>query len=373
MKDERVVKLASTLLNHSVELKKGQSVLIRGHLVAKPMLKELIKQATEIGAIVFTEIFDDELAALTALSNNQKRYDLMLKWNEPKYRDIDCFVSVYAVENDYESSIVPMKLKMEAAKELRPLSNIIVNEKKWVLMDWPTYGLAQKAKMSYDDFSDFVLNVCNVDYKQMKESFEPLRKLMNKTDKVRIVSPGTDLSFSIKDIPAIPCAGECNIPDGEIFTAPVKESVNGTITYNTPSPYGGIVYNDVKLTFKDGKIVEATASNDVDKLQEVFNTDEGAKYVGEFAIGVNPEIKDPMGNILFDEKICGSLHFTPGQAYDEADNGNKSAVHWDLVLIQREEYGGGAIYFDDVLIRKDGVFVIDELKPLNWDYKGYFI
>ena len=200
----------------------------------------------------------------------------------------------------------------------------------------------------------------------MNKAMQNLKNLMEKTDQVHIVGPGTDLTFSIKGIPAVPCAGECNIPDGEVFTAPVRESVNGTIQYNTPSPYQGTVFNNVKLEFKDGKIVNATADNDIEKLNEIFNTDEGAKFIGEFAIGVNPLIKHPMGDILFDEKIDGSFHFTPGQAYEgEADNGNRSAIHWDLVLIQRPEYGGGSIYFDDVLIRENGRFVIKELECLN--------
>ncbi|MFA7076200.1 MAG: aminopeptidase, partial [Candidatus Izemoplasmatales bacterium] len=186
-----------------------------------------------------------------------------------------------------------------------------------------------------------------------------------KTDKVRIVSPNTDLRFSIKGLNVVPCAGENNIPDGEIFTAPVKDSVNGVIQYNTPSAYRGRVFNDIKLKFKDGKIVEATADDNLDVLEEIFNTDEGARYVGEFAIGVNPKVSTPMTNTLFDEKIAGSIHFTPGNSYDHCPNGNKSSIHWDLVLIQTEAYGGGEIYFDDVLIRKNGIFVIESLKGLN--------
>ena len=198
----------------------------------------------------------------------------------------------------------------------------------------------------------------------MSKSIDKLVDLMNKTDKVRIVGKDTDISFSIKDIPAIKCAGEMNIPDGEVYTAPVKDSVNGTIAYNTPTEYQGVTYTDVKLKFENGKIVEATA-NDTERVNKVFDTDEGARFVGEFAIGVNPYITKAMKNILFDEKIRGSIHFTPGNAYEDADNGNRSAIHWDLVLIQTEEYGGGEIYFDDVLIRKDGLFVLDELKCLN--------
>ncbi|WP_312049560.1 aminopeptidase, partial [Exiguobacterium profundum] len=210
----------------------------------------------------------------------------------------------------------------------------------------------------------FYFNVCTLDYGKMDRAMDGLVELMNKTDRVTLKGPGTDLSFSIKDIPAIKCSGQMNIPDGEVFTAPVKDSVNGVITYNTPSPYQGFTFENVKLTFKDGKIVDATA-NDTERINEVFNTDEGARYVGEFAIGVNPYIQHPMKDILFDEKIDGSFHFTPGQAYDEAYNGNNSSVHWDLVNIQRPDYGGGEIWFDDVLIRKDGRFVIDALLPLN--------
>ena len=234
------------------------------------------------------------------------------------------------------------------------------------ILNYPTKALAQKAKMSLEQFEDFLLDVCLVDYSKMNEAMKNLKSLMERTDKVRITAPGTDLTFSIKGLQAVPCAGDCNIPDGEVFTAPVRESVNGVIQYNTPSPYQGTVFNNVRLEFKDGKIINASADNDQDKLNEIFNTDEGARYVGEFAIGVNPLIKHPMGDILFDEKIDGSLHFTPGQAYEgEADNGNRSAIHWDLVLIQRPEYGGGAIYFDDVLVRENGRFVLPELECLN--------
>jgi aminopeptidase len=224
--------------------------------------------------------------------------------------------------------------------------------------------MAQLAGQSTEAFEDFYFNVCTLDYGKMDRAMDALVSLMNETDRVTIMGPGTDLTFSIKDIPAIKCSGQMNIPDGEVFTAPVKDSINGVITYNTPSPYHGFTFENVSLTFRDGKIIDATA-NDTDRINEVFNTDEGARYVGEFAIGVNPYIQHPMKDILFDEKIDGSFHFTPGQAYDDAYNGNDSSIHWDLVNIQRPDYGGGEIWFDDVLIRKDGRFVVDSLLPLN--------
>lgn len=218
--------------------------------------------------------------------------------------------------------------------------------------------------MSTEQFEDFYFNVCNLDYSKMDKAMDALVELMNKTDKVRLTGVDTDLSFSIRDIPSIKCSGQMNIPDGEVYTAPVRDSVNGKITYNTPSPYNGFTYENVQLTFKDGKIIEATA-NDPERINKIFDTDEGARFIGEFAIGVNPFIQHPMQDILFDEKIDGSFHFTPGQAYEDAYNGNNSNIHWDMVMIQRPEYGGGEIYFDDVLIRKDGRFVIPELDALN--------
>lgn len=198
----------------------------------------------------------------------------------------------------------------------------------------------------------------------MSDAMNPLVDLMNKTDKVHILAKDTDLTFSIKGIPAVKCDGACNIPDGEVYTAPVKDSVNGVISYNVPSIENGFRFENVRLEFKDGKIIKATANNS-DKANALFDTDEGARYVGEFALGVNPYVTKAIGDILFDEKISGSFHFTPGCCYDDAPNGNKSAVHWDLVLCQTPEFGGGEIWFDDVLVRKDGRFVLPELFGLN--------
>ena len=224
--------------------------------------------------------------------------------------------------------------------------------------------MAEQARMSTDAFEDFYFNVCNLDYAKMDKAMDALQELLNKTDKVRLTAVDTDLTFSIKGIGSKKCAGHMNIPDGEIYSAPVKDSVNGYIHYNAPSVENGIEFKDVRLEFKDGKIINATA-NDTKAVNAIFDTDEGARYVGEFALGVNPYINNPMGDILFDEKIAGSIHFTPGSCYEDCYNGNISAVHWDLVLIQTPEYGGGEIYFDDVLIRKDGRFVLPELECLN--------
>jgi aminopeptidase len=251
--------------------------------------------------------------------------------------------------------------------------DIRVPKTKWVVLRWPTPSMAQSAGMSTEAFEDFYFRVCaGVDYAKMADACKPLVELMDATDQVRIVGPGTELTFSIKDIPAKPCFGERNIPDGECFSCPVKESVNGTVQYNCETLYRGTVFNNIKLTFKNGKIVDALADSPgtTKKLNEILDADAGARYIGEFALGFNPHIQRPMKDILFDEKIAGSFHFTPGQAYEKFGNGNKSQIHWDMVCIQRPDFGGGEIYFDGKLIRKDGLFISPELNDLNPDRLG---
>jgi aminopeptidase len=245
-----------------------------------------------------------------------------------------------------------------------PVTDERVNNTKWVVLRWPNNSMAQLANSSLEAFEDFYFDVCNIDYSNMSKAMDSIIELMDKTDKVRIKGPGTDLTFSIKGMPTIKASGERNIPDGEVFTAPVRDSVEGELSFNAPAVYQGITYENIYFRFEKGKIVEAKA-NFTDKINEVLDTDEGARYLGEFAMGLNPYITKAMKDPLFDEKIMGSIHITPGKCYEETPNGNKSSIHWDLVLIQTPEHGGGEIYFDGKLIRKDGRFVLEELQCLN--------
>ena len=286
--------------------------------------------------------------------------------------NFDCFIRICYTENEYEDKDVASDIRKELGDKSQKIDDIRINQRRWVLLNYPSLVDAYKAHMKYDEFYDYSMEVMNVNYKLMSEKIKPLKELMEKTDKVRILGPNTDITFSIKGMPAIPCCGNMNIPDGELYTAPIKTSVNGIITYNTKSPYHGNIFNNISLEFTDGKInlkgnvaVRGNASENNDLLEKIFSTDEGARYIGEFSLGFNPMITKPMGDILYDEKIMGSLHFTPGRCYEDCDNGNISSIHWDLVLIQTKDYGGGEIYFDDVLIRKDGKFVLDYLKQLN--------
>ena len=279
-------------------------------------------------------------------------------------KQMDAYIAIRAGNNSAELSDVSEDNIKLAGVLSRVVTDYRVNKTKWVILRYPNNSMAQLANMSLEAFEDFYFNVCTLDYSKMSRAMDSLKALMDKTDKVRLVAQNTDLTFSIKGIPAIKCDGERNIPDGEVYTAPVRDSINGKISYNTPSEYQGFKYENISFEIENGKIVKATANNE-ERINNLLDTDEGARYFGEFAIGVNPFVLEPMLDILFDEKIAGSFHLTPGMAYEDANNGNKSAIHWDLVMIQRPEYGGGEIWFDDKLIRKDGMFVIDELKCLN--------
>lgn len=366
MKDQRISVLAKNLVNYSIKLQKGEKLLIDVWGKDTSLAQEIVKEAYNAGGYPIVSLKDSKV--LRAILNGASKESMqeIAKHELSRMKDMDAYISIRGGENINELSDVKdekMTIYMEDFMGPVHIKERVANT-KWCVMRWANESMAQAAGTSTEAFEDFFFNVCNLDYNKMSKAMDPLVELMNKTDKVRIVGEGTDLTFSIKGIGAIKCDGAMNIPDGEVYTAPVKDSVNGVITYNAPSLYNGFTYENIKLTFKDGKIVEAIA-NDSERINKVFDTDEGARFIGEFAIGVNPYILKPMKDILFDEKIMGSFHFTPGNSYPDAYNGNNSSVHWDLVCIQTPEYGGGEIYFDDVLIRKDGKFVVSELEGLN--------
>lgn len=368
MLDPRQTRLAQNLINYSCKLEEGEKVLIEAFDPDIPFITELVKAAYEAKVIPFVTIKNKTVDRSMLMNCTEEQMKMMAKYEAARMADMDAYIGVRAAWNTDEHSDVPREKLTIYNKYFwnEVHGKIRVPKTKWVVLRYPTPSMAQSANMSTEAFEDFYFNVCNLDYSKMSKAMDSLVLKLEQTDKVRIVGENTDLSFSIKGLPAIKCDGEANIPDGEVFTAPVKDSVNGYITYNTPALHDGFTFENIRLEFKDGKIIKATA-NDTERINHIFDTDEGARYVGEFALGVNPYILKPMKDTLFDEKIAGSIHFTPGASYDECDNGNKSSIHWDLVYIQRPEYGGGEIYFDDVLIRKDGLFVIDELKCLNPD------
>ncbi|HCM39813.1 MAG: aminopeptidase [Bdellovibrionales bacterium GWC1_52_8] len=368
--DTRLTQLANNIVHYALELKKGQVLYIDMIGAATQGLgKELIRAATSAGAIPYWSQFDDELTKPFLLNASEDQHIAWASFHKAIMERVDAYVGVRGNTNPYDlGDISPNAQKWRQTHFSQEVHMTTRLKKRWVVLRYPNPAMAVAAKKSMTAFEDFYFKVCNLNYSKMSEAMNPLKALMEKTDRVRIVAPGTDIAFSIKGIRAIKCDGKVNIPDGEIYTAPVRESMNGTIRYNTTSFNQGMLFRDIEFVVKNGRIEKFSAPEHMDKLEQIFSSDAGARYFGEFAIGVNPFITDPMNDTLFDEKIKGSIHLTPGNSYDDADNGNRSAVHWDLVLIQTPQYGGGEIWFDDKLIRKDGKFTLPELATLDSDF-----
>lgn len=363
--DPRVKDLADLLTDYSCDVQPGDKVLIsyEGEC-CKPLVRTLIKNVYSRGGLPYTEIRDSQITREVLMGCTEEQIRFKDECDLNLMKGMQAYIAVRAGSNTSELADVPSDKLNLYSKLSRPTLDYRVNETKWVVLRYPNNSMAQLANTSLENFEDFYFDVCTLDYEKMSRAMTPLVELMNRTDKVQIKGPGTDLTFSIKGIGAVKCDGLRNIPDGEVYTAPVRDSMNGVISYNTPSEEQGFTYENIVFTVKDGKIVDAKA-NDTSRINQLLDVDEGARYFGEFAIGVNPYILHPMKDTLFDEKIAGSFHLTPGMCYEDAPNGNKSANHWDLVMIQRPEYSGGEIYFDDVLIRKDGIFTLPELQGLN--------
>jgi aminopeptidase len=375
MKDPRFTQLANVLVKHSMKVEPGQKVLVEAFDIPVDFTAELIRVIAEAGGVPLAHTYHEPIRRALQKAASKEQLELMAKVDLERMKNVDGYVGIRGTNNIAEMSDVPKdRMDLYERLYLTPVHlEQRVKKTNWVVLRWPLPAMAQAAGMSTEAFEDFYFRVCaGVDYIAMEKAMQPLGELMNKTDHVHITGPGTDLQFSIKGIGSVGCSGERNIPDGEMFSCPVKDSVNGVIQFNCETLYRGTVFNNIKLTFKDGKVTQAAAASPdlTDKLNEILDADAGARYIGEFSLAFNPYILKPMKDILFDEKIAGSFHFTPGQAYEEADNGNRSQVHWDMVCIQRPDYGGGEIKFDGKVIRKDGLFVLPELAGLNPDQLG---
>lgn len=365
MSDPRIDKLADILINYSTEVKRDDVVMLDFSGVRPlPLVQAVYEKCLKNGAAYVECNFSQEDLTRTFYDIAQGRQLTYF----PKHRleamkKATVYIGINGMENTQNFANTSTDKMVAREKVLRPIVNRRVDHTRWVITRYPTIGLAQDAKMSLGEFEDFYFRACNIDWRDFAKKITPLWKMVGRAGNVRIKASDTDLHFSIKGIAAIKSEGLRNMPDGEVFTAPVKDSVEGHITYNTPSLYQGKEFNGVRLEFKKGKIMKASAkTGSISDLNKILDSDSGARSIGEFAFGLNKNISRPMKNILFDEKIAGSIHFTPGQAYKDADNGNRSSVHWDLVKILK---GDGEIWLDGRLIQKDGKFVVRELKGLN--------
>jgi aminopeptidase len=373
MLDPRVTRLAELLCDHSTKLTSKDKVLIHAFDIPEETIAELIRVAQSRGAQVVVRLENNRIRRQLLLGMTEENADLIANIEAHEMDQMNKYIALRGGANYAETSDVPSDIMAMWGKHY---GQPVIFERRvpktdWVVLRWPTPGMAQQASQSTQAFEDFFFRVCTVDYARMSEAAKPLSALMDRTDRVQLKGPGTDLEFSIKGIGSVACSGGRNIPDGECFSCPVKESVNGVVQYNTVSLYQGVEFSDIRYVVKNGKIIEATAGSQTDRLNQILDTDEGARYFGEWSLGYNPHVLHPMKDTLFDEKIAGSFHLTPGNAYDgPGGNGNKSAIHWDTVVIQRADYGGGEVWFDGVLIRKDGLFTLPELAGLNPDQLG---
>ena len=365
MHDARIDALARQLVRYSTSLKKGEKVLIDLHDVPDSIGIALIREARAKGAFPFIKLHQSRLTREMLSGAEDAQYEILAKHLLGEMKDMDAYIAIRGGHNIAENSDVPAERMRRAMQHMRPVLDYRVKKTKWCVLRWPSSSMAQQAGMSTEAFEKFYFDVCLLDYKALVPAMNALKKLMDKTERVEIKGPDTDLRFSIKGINAITSGGNYNIPDGEVFTSPVRDSVEGYISYNAPTIYQGIPFDSIRLEFSHGKIIKAEAGSKTKEINKILDSDDGARYIGEFALGFHPMILEPMRDILFDEKIAGSFHFTPGQAYEEADNGNRSQVHWDMVSIQRKDWGGGEIYFDGKLIRQDGVFLPKALEKLN--------
>jgi len=367
MQDPRLKILAKQLIEYSIELQPGEKLYleIKG-LDSLDLGRELIRAATLAGGVPFWYYNDETVSRHFVKHAGQAQFEAWGRFHRRIMEEVDAYIAIRGSTNSFDLADVDSdRMKWFSHAYWQEVHSVRVNEKKWCVLRYPNPAMAIMAQQATEPFEDFYFRVCTLDYPRMSVAMDPLIELMQATDRVELKGPGTDLSFSIRGIGAVKCCGKRNVPDGEVYSCPIIDSVNGVITYNTATMYQGGLFRDIRFEVREGKIVRATCTGDDEKLNQILDTDEGARFFGEFALGVNPHITEPLLDTLFDEKIGGSFHLTPGNAYEETDNGNKSAVHWDIVCIQTPEWGGGEIYFDGRLVRKEGRFIIPELEGLN--------
>lgn len=355
MADDRIQKAAKIIVDYSTKVKKGEYVQIIADYAAKDIVLEVYKQVLLKGAYPLVHLSVPGMAYTyyKHATDEQLKHFPKLAMHEMKNTDAVIFIG--ASSNTKELANIDPKRIAVRQKTTEALFKERSENTKWVIFYYPTGALAQGAGMSLEEFSDFVFGSVIVDYKKMSKSQEKLKKLIDKGKKIRITAKNTDVTFNITGRKGVKCDGRYNLPDGEVFTSPVENSAEGAIEFSYPALLQGKEVEGIKLEFKKGKVVKATAKKNQDFLRKVLETDKGSKFVGEVGIGVNYKINKFVKNILFDEKIGGTIHIALGKSYKEAGGKNESAIHWDIVTSLKK---GGKIYIDGKLVQKDGKFLI---------------
>ena len=356
MHDTRITKLADILVNYSLKIKKGERALINASSeLAKPLVLEVYKKVLQAGGYPAVNIVFEEM---TNIFYKMAAKEQLLDFPKIKFfeaKNVDCFINIRASVNKKALSNIDPKAISQRSKVLMPIQEEIVNRKRWVICNFPTNALAQETDMSLEEYEDFLYGATNINWGKVKKKEMKLKRILDKGNIIRIVGKDTDLTLSIKGRKAILCFGERNMPDGEVFLSPIEDTAEGQIYYDLPAIYQGKEVLGICLKFKKGKVIEAKAEKNQGFLISMLDTDKGARYLGEVGIGTNYGIKHFSKDILFDEKIGGTVHLAVGRSYESAGGKNKSAIHWDMIKDLRN---GGAIHVDGKEIQKNGRFVI---------------
>lgn len=368
MTDTRVAQMAEVIIRYSLNIQPGDKLAIRGNNLAEPLITEAYRAAMRAGANVVTQITLPGLQKIFMDESN----DEQLSWPNPFAQTVtEEFDALLAIQSEFNTreatGFAPEKLS-KLSQTNQPLQNrfferAAAGELKWCATLYPTQAHAQDADMALEDYENFVFGACLPDrenpinfWQKMEDRQNRLIEYLNAISEIRLVAPDTDLTVNVKERKWINCSGKENFPDGEVFTGPVEDKTEGHVRFTYPAVHGGNEVTNVQLWFEQGRIVKATADKGEDYLLEMLDRDEGARILGEFAIGTNPGIQTFTRNTLFDEKIQGTVHMAVGMSYPESGGTNESQIHWDMVCDMRE---GGKLYADGNLIYENGVFVID--------------
>ena len=366
MRDPRLAKLADVLVNYSTGVKKGQIVRIQGAPVAQPLLVEIYRKVIDAGGNPLVRMAPEEAGEIFLKQASDEQLTFINPVALVEVEKIDCHIGVWAEENTKSlTNVEPKRIGLQQAAR-KPIFDTFMKRAatghlKWVGTQYPTQGSAQDAEMSLEEYEAFVFNAGLLHepdpvagWKKLSLGQQRLADYLNGKSDYRVkAANGTDVRLCVANRRWINCDGHENFPDGEVFTGPVLDSVNGVIQFSFPAVHHGREVLDARLTFRDGKVVDASASKGEEFLHSVLDTDAGSRFLGECAIGTNYNIRQFTRNTLFDEKIGGTVHFALGAGYPETGNSNESGLHWDMVVDLRP---GGTIEIDGVVISENGKF-----------------
>jgi aminopeptidase len=343
---------AAILVHHSVKAKKGEIVRISCNEMARPLALAVFREVLRAGAHPLLSagfedaqriFFEEAGAAQIGYLPPTKLYEA---------RKIDADIVIVAPGNTRALSHIPPRKLADRRKAVKPVSEIVLRRVRWVLTNFPTEALAQETDRSLPEYEKLYYRAVDQDWPAMGRMFLRAKRILQRSARVRITGKDTDLSFSIRGRTAIPCAGEYNMPDGEIFTAPLESSTEGRIAFEFPAIYGGREVSGIRLAFRKGRVVEASADKNESLLKEMLDADPGARVLGEFGIGANAGVTAFTRDILLDEKMGGTIHLAIGRSYPESGGRNDSAVHWDMIKDLRRE---GELYLDGRPVLRTGI------------------